>query len=1372
MRRFKTQSILTRAALTLLLALMTCATAWATAEVRTYTFEYNASTDKSYLCCNGSSALLGTNLWVSGTATLGDITSTFTWDDPTIPSRVIEMNASAQQLSGYVYQLGGNHSDFNYSVTSSNKYIVHVILYHIFRLPDYSYELRVNTADNSSKTFSYYWETVQNTTNGNVYKIELILNDNNQPAYKINYELDGGTNASSNPDVYEKSAGATLANPTKQNHTFLGWYRNSNFSGSPVTSIPSGSTGDVTLYAKWQPISCTITFQPGTHGLGTMDAVQWPYNENYTLPACGFTGSGYHFTGWMIDGNMTLRSPGYQLKIDSDKTLTAAWDVNHYTVHYDANGGTGTMADQSFVYGQGQRLPYNDFVRPGYLFTGWNTKQDGTGTSYTDNEYVNIATETDYEVVTLFAQWRLNDYYYYTSGDTCYICDNAGWNVFCDMLESGETFENKVVFMKYGPYTSDYAVKRCAGTSGHEFKGTFDGNGKTLYIAIDNTGTQGTAPFREIIGATIKNLTVQGSVNGGLHCAGLVGFARSGTNTIENCYIKVNVTNPATSGNRHIGGVVGHGLNSTIVMRNTVYDGTMSNTGSYAGGLQGWSDGNTLTLDNCLFAGNYSGNGQFHPVAIHNTGQTSTATVHNVLYSATPTLTNTNYIAAAGDLAIVSSSVSDGIGSVVANLNFMNVYTNGFYYNRKYYKPAGALHGSGTESDPYLIRGTEDWDYFCDALQDNDTWNRFSGKYVKLVNDITVKRMAGSNGHEFMGTFDGNGKALNIIVNVEQDYAAPFTYVNGATIKNLNITGSITNKYNQFTGGLIAVASGNVTVTNCKVSCKIYCNFSGDGFNGGFIAKIMDGQTTFTDCIFDGTLDGRYTRSWAGFVSVSTGDAVINHSLFAPSGLNVNEIGGATFVRGGGTLTECYYITPLGDAQGILAYDNPSAAICTPITIQDRTIYCPVDLTLFGTDYDPLVDGSEEHPFLIDSTESWNFFCDCLQDNDTWNRFSGKYVKLYSPIDVSRMAGSSNHDFCGTFDGNNLYILFSSTEDANGVAPFSYISNTTPVGATENAPATIKNLTVHCNITTSGTYVSGLVGRAWGELNIIGCTVEGSINTSNKYAASFIGQVNNTPVNIIDCCSWVTINSTVEGDGTHGGLVAVTMNGSTTNIEGCMFRGLMLGETTTKCGGFVGWRGGTVNISNSIFSTSGMTVSDEGSATFCRNGANITNSYYLDSFGEEQQGKEAVYIVNANDITVQFSGDSIMYELCGIKSYGTGLFFDHRFLIAGHDDQVSLNIYGPYTGYAVSEGTLIGTENPYTLIMPNNTVYIYGSEALYQVGDVNHDNSIDIDDVTKLISMVLGLTPSNSEADCDGNNGVDIDDVTKLINFVLSGHWN
>lgn len=70
--------------------------------------------------------------------------------------------------------------------------------------------------------------------------------------YNLTYELDGGENHIDNPDTYDiTTADIMLEQPTKDTFTFDGWYDNAELTGSGILVIPVGSTGDVTLFAKW-----------------------------------------------------------------------------------------------------------------------------------------------------------------------------------------------------------------------------------------------------------------------------------------------------------------------------------------------------------------------------------------------------------------------------------------------------------------------------------------------------------------------------------------------------------------------------------------------------------------------------------------------------------------------------------------------------------------------------------------------------------------------------------------------------------------------------------------------------------------------------------------------------------------------------------------------------------------------------------------------------------------------------------------------------------------------------------------------------------------------------------------------------------------
>lgn len=83
-------------------------------------------------------------------------------------------------------------------------------------------------------------------------------------------------------------------------------------------------------------------------------------------------------------------------------------------ISFNANGGSGEMDDLTVEQNVTTKLSSNTFTRVGYTFDGWNTKADGTGTSYTNEQSVTLV-----EDITLYAIWAPKSYtvYMYTRVD-------------------------------------------------------------------------------------------------------------------------------------------------------------------------------------------------------------------------------------------------------------------------------------------------------------------------------------------------------------------------------------------------------------------------------------------------------------------------------------------------------------------------------------------------------------------------------------------------------------------------------------------------------------------------------------------------------------------------------------------------------------------------------------------------------------------------------------------------------------------------------------------------------------------------------------------------------------------------------------------
>ena len=121
------------------------------------------------------------------------------------------------------------------------------------------------------------------------------------------------------------------------------------------------------------------------------------------------TRTGYDFKGWYKDEALT--KPITQVKGTSNVTVYAKWSAHTYAVRFMGNNSTsGSMSSLSVKYGKTVELPANTFKRTGYKFNGWNTRADGSGTTYANRASVKNLTSKADGTVRLYARWKRNNY--------------------------------------------------------------------------------------------------------------------------------------------------------------------------------------------------------------------------------------------------------------------------------------------------------------------------------------------------------------------------------------------------------------------------------------------------------------------------------------------------------------------------------------------------------------------------------------------------------------------------------------------------------------------------------------------------------------------------------------------------------------------------------------------------------------------------------------------------------------------------------------------------------------------------------------------------------------------------------------------------
>ncbi len=188
-------------------------------------------------------------------------------------------------------------------------------------------------------------------------------------------------------------------------------------------------------------------------------------------------------------------------------------------------------------------------------------------------------------------------------GKPCIVISNANdWNNFVQRVKNANGAEVNAVLTADITTSITQPVGLLDGIAWH---GTFEGNGHTLNVAIDSKDTQFCAPFARVNNVTIRNLHVQGTVNGAIHSSGLIGYAKNSVNKIENVHVSTKV-----NGGTHAGGFIGHGGTGSSTLTNCLFDGeiTTNGTGQYVGAFIGWEEGTTSSkLTSCLENGTYTG---------------------------------------------------------------------------------------------------------------------------------------------------------------------------------------------------------------------------------------------------------------------------------------------------------------------------------------------------------------------------------------------------------------------------------------------------------------------------------------------------------------------------------------------------------------------------------------------------------------------------------------------------------------------------------------------------------------------------------------------------------------------------------------------
>ena len=262
-----------------------------------------------------------------------------------------QFNAISQQLPGkaYVRITGAWDVTYQPGTNGSGNAVTDIKFYNdaltlrgaLFTRTGYT-QVGWATVDGGEKVYSF--DDVY--TKNEALTLYPVWNTNK---YTITFDTAGGSEIASITQNYCTAITAP-ADPTREGYTFIGWDRD----------IPEIMLAEnITVTAQWEINRYTITFD--TAGGSEIAPITQDYGTNIAAPADP-TREGYTFIGW--DREIPETVPAENM------TVTAQWEINRYTITFDAAGGS-EIAPITQDYGTNITAPA-DPTREGYTFIGWD----------------------------------------------------------------------------------------------------------------------------------------------------------------------------------------------------------------------------------------------------------------------------------------------------------------------------------------------------------------------------------------------------------------------------------------------------------------------------------------------------------------------------------------------------------------------------------------------------------------------------------------------------------------------------------------------------------------------------------------------------------------------------------------------------------------------------------------------------------------------------------------------------------------------------------------------------------------------------------------------------------------------------------------
>lgn len=659
----------------------------------------------------------------------------------------------------------------------------------------------------------------------------------------------------------------------------------------------------------------------------------------------------------LLQGDRPEQVWGQTLGTDNEPLPTTDATKRVYEVKFNYNGNTASRyaTSGSAIFGG---LP----TAKELLGTAYDTGKTYTMT-FDGGNFTATTPVTADKTVAVQITVQKNDFTIASADD---------WQTFCQRVNGGEPGLNAKLMQDVDLGEDIWMVGER-----NSYLGTFDGQGHTLTLNWDAGYKSNIAPFQYVDGATIKNLRTQGKITSrdGQYLSGLV-FEAYGATTLTGCVSDVDITGGrgvVASGAAGMVQKVSDGASVQItdcLVKGSITDNAYADLRAMAGFV--YDNSGTCTLTRCLYLGKNNAPANKNSSTFAN----GNATLTDCYYLYRCGQAQEKYVGESrlksGEMAyLLQGGRTDNVwGQTLGTDNApqltafateaAKVYKVDFTYNgntgSRYANGGQPIYGglptlqdilgknynahhyytqlsfgdftaattiSGdrtvsvtfTETDCVTIASKADWQTFREIV--NSGQNGVDAKLTANVDLGTDIAMMG-NGRSYRGIFDGQGHTLSFNWDAgSKENIAPFQFVEGATIRNLNVAGAIKSS-GRTLSGLVGNALGTTTISNCVSDVNITSGHkTGACEVAGMIAYVNDyAEVDITDCVVKGTLNATENegkKGMAGFVYLQTGYCTLTNCLYA--GTNNATAGSYTF--GSNTIRKnCYYLNPCGKAQG------------------------------------------------------------------------------------------------------------------------------------------------------------------------------------------------------------------------------------------------------------------------------------------------------------------------------------------------------------------------------------------------------------------------------------------------------------------------